>query len=339
MIFISHSEQDADAAEMLADFLAESMEIGADALLLSRHGDDEGAGDEWTRLKADISSCSVVIALVPADSTAGAGVLFELGSAWALDKLIFLLFMPGTDFRDMPSVLTNYQSAEIASPDAHITMMDIAREAADYMGIDMRRKGDTLGALERFLAQARGDDAPEEDDHGFNSPAATIRFGETAGEYCTIVCTYETATFGAPSSGQAVVRATWEDVFKSFARSLSTPQDDEYIKKLLLEFCKKADAKFAQNVQYGMFKKPAIEPYSYQRIIQHFAGLGYVENARAPHSAFGRRRDSSLYWAITERGEDFLSRAMQTRKALQEWNGLERHVQRSAVIRQDKRER
>lgn len=339
MIFISHSESDARSAELLREFIIESMEVSGDRVILSRRGADEDSASEWMRMKSDLEACSAVVALIPSDDASARGVLLELGAAWALDRLIFLIFMPGVSILDMPSLLSNYQSADAANDDAHITMMDVVRETADFLGVKMSKRGDTLGALERFLESVRGieEDDESEDDFGFNTPCTTTRVGGEEDEYCNVVCTFEVASLGGGLSvGHEVVRATWADVFKSFARNLNTPQDDEMIKKLLLEFCKSANAKFGQNCQYGMYKKPGIEPYAYQRIIQHFAGLGYVVTARAPHSAFGNKKETRTYWMITERGEDFLASVMHRRKSLQEWFGGERHVRRGAILDPDR---
>jgi DNA-binding HxlR family transcriptional regulator len=64
--------------------------------------------------------------------------------------------------------------------------------------------------------------------------------------------------------------------------------------------------------------------------MRRFVSLGYIAQARAPYSAF-QKQSRHTYWALTEKGEEFLSQTLVVRKALQEWVYKEKHVQRSAA--------
>ncbi len=337
MIFISHTERDKASAEALAAFLVESVEISPDRIRRTGLPPDEDYARMCKRLKEDIGGSNVVLAIVSPESLCGNGVIFELGVAWAMDKLLFLFFMSGIDFRDMPEPLSHYPSVDIDH--AHITIMDMVRDIADFLGLPERKDGNTFISLERLLdTMQHSSSAVCEIVREKTPPKAgtPIRFDALGGalaqnerEYCDIVCTFEVLAKGTVRPQQIVIRALWDDLFKSFASHLETPQDEDYIRKLFLEFCKEKNAMFAENCRLGIYKKVAVAFDSYRQIIRHFAGLGYIESARAPHSPF-RVQASPSHWVMTEKGEDYLRRTLVVRKALQEWVSKEKHVQRSS---------
>ena len=344
MIFISHSERDEASAAALAEFLAECVEISPDDIRRTGSSTGEDYSQMCRRLKEDIGASSVILALVPPESMCSSWVIFELGAAWAMDKLLFLFFMPGIDFRDMPEPLSNYPSVDVAHPHAHIAIMDAARDIADFLGLPERKDGNTFIALERLLdtmqsaPEAFGESGEPEEEKTPPRASAPIRLDavkddlvSNGREYCDVVCSFEVLAKGGATPHQVVVRASWDDLFKSFASQLDRPQEDDHIRKLILEFCKEKNAVFAENCRSGMYRKPALAPDSYRQIVRRFAALGYIEQARAPHSAFRRKtEDPYSHWIITESGEDYLRRTLVVRKALQEWVYKEKHAQRSA---------
>ncbi|MDL2263586.1 toll/interleukin-1 receptor domain-containing protein [Synergistaceae bacterium OttesenSCG-928-I11] len=340
MIFISHTERDEASAEALAAFLVESIQIPPDRIRRTGSPSNEDYAQMCRRLKEDIGGSDVILALISPDSLCSSWVIFELGAAWAMDKLLFLFFKSGIDFRDVPEPLSHYPSVDVDHPHAHITIMDMVRDIADFLGLPERKDGNTFISLERLLdtmqstSESGGepdeDEAPRQASAPIGLDAVKDDFVPDGREYCDVVCTFEVLARGISQPQQVVVRASWDDLFKSFASHLETPQDDDHIRKLILELCKERNATFAENCRIGMYRKPAVAPDSYRQIVRHFKGLGYIEPARAPHSAF-RGGANLSHWVMTEKGEDYLRRTLVVRKALQEWVYKEKHVQRSAA--------
>lgn len=340
MIFISHTERDEASAKALAAFLSECIEIPPERIRRTGASAHEDYATMCKRLKEEISSSDVILAVVSPESLCGNGVVFELGAAWAMDKLLFLFFLSGIDFRDMPEPLSNYPSVEADHPHAHITIMDMARDIADFLGLPERKNGNTFISLERLLDTMQNGPAAVREVRQAAAPpkpGAPIRLDAVRNvpepndrDFCDIVCSYEVVTKGIARPQQVVIRALWDDLFKSFASHLEAPQNEDYIRKLFLEFCKEKDTTFADNCRLCIYKKPAVTFDSYWQIIRRFSGLGYIASARAPHSPF-RGQASLSHWVMTEKGEDYLRRTLVVRKALQEWVCKDKHVQRSAM--------
>lgn len=338
MIFISHAERDEATASALANFLAQAMQISVADIV--RSGSTSGAdiAQITRRLREDIASSDAVVALLSPDVFASRSVIFELGAAWAANRMIFTFFMPGIDFREVPEILANYPSVELDATDAHISIMDMARDIAEYLDVPERKDGAPLDAIELLVSTARSGEEQEDDDaesYGFGTPTGSVSLNDS-GEYCSVVIVYEEVSLGSSTGGRVVVRVSWEDLFKSFASYLEHAQDDDYISKLIVELCKTKDSKFEQNCRYGICKKPSVEPYSYQRIIERFAGRGFIEQTKPPRSAFGSKTARRVYWHITDAGTTYLRSLLAKQKSLQEWYGNEKHIQRGAIRNLDK---
>lgn len=344
MIFISHTEKDQASAAMLADFLTACIDVPAEAIRTTGSISTDCGSSRG--LKANISESDVILALIPPESLRSNWVIFELGAAWAMDKLLFLFFMPGIDFRDLPEPLSNYPSVDVESPHAHITIMDMARDIADFLGVAERKSGSVLPALERLIETLRSsgeappphepsdEDAPtQEGGAGAAKTALTLSFPKkeplsNGREYVDIEFCYDVVLQGEVRSERSVIRAAWDDLFKAVAPHLNTPQDDDYIKKLIFELSKEKNAAFGENCFSGIYRKVGLKAESYNQIIRRFSGLGFIETTRAPHSVF-QRHTGRTYWRITPKGEDYLRNTLVVRKSLQQWVYKQKHIPRS----------
>ena len=357
MIFISHTEKDHASADALAAFLAESIAVPAEAIKTTGDATTAEGGCSPRELRASINDSDVILALIPPESLRSNWVIFELGAAWAMDKLLFLFFMPGIDFRDLPEPLSNYPSVDVEDPHAHITIVDMARDIADFLGLAERKNGNVLPAIERLLETMRDSGEPsheqEHDDDHFSSP---VEAGGVVGlldkldklgknppqrltfpqkellsngrEYCEIEFCYDVTTHGRTQSEGTKIRAAWDDLFKAIATHLNQPRDDDYIKKLIFELAREKNATFGENCRCGLYRKVEIKSASYGQIIRRFSGLGFIETTRAPHSVF-ERNTGRTFWQITARGEEYLRNTLVVRKSLQEWVYKQKHIPRS----------
>lgn len=330
MILIVHSASDSAAADALEDLLLEAIELPPGSIELTDISTDADASELSESLRHDIASCDVVAALVPSDPAGCREVMFQLGAAWSMGKMIFLFFMDGIDYREVPAPIAFCPYVEITETNAHVKMMDMTRDIAEFIGLTPKRNGDPMDAISRLAAASSAEPTPvDEDDpdaYGFGSPSGTISSMPGDDERCGVVITYEEVSLGSSATSRIVVQMEWHEVFRAFAPYLSTPQEDEYIKKLIVESAKTKDTKFHQNVQFGIYKKPLLEPYCYHKIMERFQSSGLIQQSRPPHSAFQQRTASRTHWTITERGEDYLRSNLATGHALQKWNGTSTHA-------------
>lgn len=356
MIFISHTEKDQASAAALAEFLAESIKVPMESIRSTCDLSGSELGVSSRSSKEAIGRCSVLLALIPPESLRSSWVMFELGAAWAMDKLLFLFFMPGIDFRDIPEPLSSYPSVDIEHEHAHITIMDMVGDVAEFLGLPEKKSGNILPLLERLIGTMR----MVSDEHDIEDDYATLRCEPTTEpisinlieqvkpigtddvlmpsgqEYYDICYSFDVTLQGGTRIDNIRARVAWDDIFKSIAPHLNCPQSDSYLQKLILELCKEKNPVFGENCDFGVYKGIAMAPESYKQIIRRFTGLGYMEPARAPHSIF-EARPGKTCWKITPKGEDFLRNILVTRKSLQKWVYKQKHVPRSVHRKTDPR--
>lgn len=346
MIFISHTEKDRASAEALASFLAESIAITPEAIKATGDAAAANGGRSPRTLRACINDSDVILALIPPESLRSNWVIFELGAAWAMDKLLFLFFMPGIDFRDLPEPLSNYPSVDVEDPHAHITIVDMARDIADFLGLAERKNANVLPAIERLLETMRNTGEPPQEqepddvldmldqlDKLTKTPPLRLTSPQkellsNGREFCEIEFCYDVTTQGRTLEERTKIRAAWDDLFKAVATHLNQPRDDDYIKKLIFELAREKNATFGENCRCGLYRQVTIKPESYGQIIHRFSGLGFIETTRAPHSVF-ERNTGRTFWRITARGEEYLRSTLVVRKSLQEWVYQQKHIPRS----------
>lgn len=330
-VFIAHSSRDAEAAFALGELMIECTDImPGDILRWSNFADPAEAREAMINSDA-------VAALVPAERYAFGELVFELGAAWAADRLIFLFFMHGVDFRDLPEVIAHYPGAHMAAPDAPMMLVSTLHEMAEFLGIEAKRRASPLDAIDRLISLSRSSIEPVKQSAETDVEDLGFHFDAIATDRCEVLCEHESTVMGATTRGQTLIRTTWDELFRSFAAFLEHPQDEEYLVRLIIEFCKSKDATFEQNCRYGIFKRPTVEGGSFDAIIKHFEQEGFIAHARPPHSAFQQKRETRRYWQTTPSGSEHLRDILVQQKTLQQWYGKEKHVQRGAVLRVDEK--
>lgn len=113
-IFLSYAAADREYARKLPNLLSlrPNIHIFTPEML--------SAGEEWVpRLRDEISQCDIFIVLLSSDSVSSPSVLSELGAAWALDKLIIVVFTHSEVFSKIPVNLREVQSLEIKYLESH----------------------------------------------------------------------------------------------------------------------------------------------------------------------------------------------------------------------------
>lgn len=154
-VFISHSHQNSEAAKALVDMLLAKLSfVDDDIRCTSVPGHQLPFGKNIADiLKKDINLSPAIIALISTDSLKSEWVMFELGAAWGLDKVIYPIVGPNVGLRDLPGPLSHLPCVEIESPDASSRTSDLLHQLAVDLKLDQKNGGKTQASLEAFLHQ------------------------------------------------------------------------------------------------------------------------------------------------------------------------------------------
>jgi hypothetical protein len=326
VIFISHSAENMQFAEVLRNFLAVAIDIDlGDILCTCVHHRNSYDGEKISEhLKADISSCTAVIAIVTPESISTDWLLFEIGAAWALGKKLFFLFLEGVDFRDLPEPLNCFSYADIDDKNAPIQLMGVCREAAAAIGAGMKRGPQVIAALDRVISTMRRQTADDENE-AWNTipliaperaeapdPSAVVRAEKWgAGDYCEIVCNADSAI----KRETIKVRILWDDLFKALAPNIRQPRDESFVESLFLDLCMERDSNLRNGAKYKLLTNAAVTAESFTQIISRLSSLGYIRTSQPPHTIF-QRSSRDTFWKVTPLGEDYLRELIAERRKI-----------------------
>jgi hypothetical protein len=332
MIFISHALEDLQFAEALKGFLSVLVDIAPDKILCSWSEQPnrslEGEVSEW--LKSAIGSSEVVFAIVTPSGIATDWVLFELGAAWALGKKIILFYLDGADFRDLPPYFGGFKHLKVEEQNAPVQIVSACKEAASFLGLDLKRGSGVPAALAGMIAVMRrqisggGDLALDKMDYagasfsslsGVPDPVSLDAVGSRravkwgAGDYCEIVLSVKSAQ----KRETVAVRILWDNLWKAMAPNIRQPQDEHFIRSLILNLCRERDANLKNSLKYKILTDPEIETKSYTAIISRLDSLEYIATSRPPHSIF-QKTTRHIFWKITQLGEEYLAELIAERR-------------------------
>ena len=147
-IFISHSHLDEEIADLLIDFLTESIEIPKKEIRCTsdpNQGLDFSSSSISDQLKNDLSNSGALIVIATVDSLRSPWILFEVGSFWTTDKLVAPIIGPGLTFADLPGPLKGYRSIRIEDDDVSYQLNELINQLAIKLNLKQsgvtRRKG------------------------------------------------------------------------------------------------------------------------------------------------------------------------------------------------------
>jgi hypothetical protein len=334
MIFISHSLEDLQSAEALKGFLLAMIDITPDKILCSSPQDPDqlaaGGISEW--LKFAVGSCEAVFAIVTPSSVTTDWVLFELGAAWALGKKITLFYLDGADFRDLPPHLGSYRHLKVEEHNAPLQIIAVCKETAAAIGLPLKRGSGVHTALAGAVAAMRRQapdsiepghdnldyagaglpypsDAPDDASADLSGVPKAEKWG--MGDYCEINLTVHSAL----KQETVAVRILWDDMFKAIAPNIRQPQDEHFIRSLILNLCRERDANLRNSLAYKILANPSIKAESFSAIISRLKSLGYIATSRPPHSIF-QKATRHVFWKITQHGEEYLVELIAERRKI-----------------------
>jgi formylglycine-generating enzyme required for sulfatase activity len=156
-IFISHSHSDREIAEQLVNFLLAALEIKEeDIRCTSVPGHELSFGMSIEeQLKRDLGRTVGLIALITKDSLRSTWVLFELGSSWAMEKLVVPILGPGLTYDDLPGPLKNYPVVRIEDESPSYRLTDVINQLASTLDIPQKTSARRDASKDRFLNRLR----------------------------------------------------------------------------------------------------------------------------------------------------------------------------------------
>jgi len=153
LIFISHKESDVKIAEKLVEFLLAALDIEEEKVLCtSVPGHMLKFGPPVPeQLRDGLVTSAVLIGLLTQDSVGATWVIFELGAAWGLKKLVIPILGPGLKFSDIPGPLGNSPGVQINATNASSRLMDAVNQIASQLGLTQKTGGKAQAKLSDFV--------------------------------------------------------------------------------------------------------------------------------------------------------------------------------------------
>jgi hypothetical protein len=153
LLFISHAESDEEIANKLVDLVLAALDLNEDEVrCTSVPGHKLSVGESISlQLKTDIHISAVIIALITEKSLQSKWVLFELGSSWALDKMIIPILKRGLTEKDLPGPLSESCCIKVDSKDASCDLAGAFKRASLELNVFEKTGAKRQKKLEEFL--------------------------------------------------------------------------------------------------------------------------------------------------------------------------------------------
>lgn len=157
MIFVSHKESDNALAKALCEFLRASLDLSSVEIRCSSvPGFQLPFGKTISgQLKDDIGASNAVFVLITRASLQSQWVLFELGAAWALGKVIVPVLGPGLSQSDLPGPLAEYPVVSSDDTNAAARLRDAVAQIAKELSLKEKGGGEPQSGLESFMRSLR----------------------------------------------------------------------------------------------------------------------------------------------------------------------------------------
>jgi hypothetical protein len=155
LIFVSHKETDIVLAQATVDLLLASLDISPDQIFCSSvpgHGLHYGESIE-TQIRDGVGAQKALVALLTRDSVRSSWVLFELGAAWAIKRLVVPIVGPGLSYNELPGALSQYPCLSALEPETRIrTRIDDAlAQIAKELAISRKSGAKQVALVDRLI--------------------------------------------------------------------------------------------------------------------------------------------------------------------------------------------
>lgn len=153
MIFVSHKETDTELAKALVECLHASLDLRSTKIrCTSVPGSQLPFGETISsQLKKDINSSKAIFVLITRESLQSRWVLFELGAAWSLGKVMVPILGPGLSQSDLPGPLKEYPVVIGDHTNAAARFRDSIAQVAQELSLNETGGGEPQSKLEFFI--------------------------------------------------------------------------------------------------------------------------------------------------------------------------------------------
>jgi hypothetical protein len=106
-----------------------------------------------SQLKIGIREGKVLFALLTQDSIMSSWVLYELGAAWGLDRLIIPILGPGVAYKDLPGSLAQYPCISVDEPDVRVRsrIEEVLNQVATALVVQRKKGGRQVTAVQDLI--------------------------------------------------------------------------------------------------------------------------------------------------------------------------------------------
>ena len=154
-IFVSHKEADERAASALVDFLEAALDLQENDILCTSV---PWTSVDWGRstaqqIKDGLGGATVVLALLTQQASEAPWVIFELGGAWALSKLLIPILAPSVEPKDLPGPLPDLPCVLGGRRDVRARLWHAVSRIAGDLGVAERDRARADAKMERFIEE------------------------------------------------------------------------------------------------------------------------------------------------------------------------------------------
>ena len=152
-VFISHSHANKDVAKSFVDYLLASLKIADPKSIVCTsvpgHMVTGRSIHELLREKANDSG--VFFVLITPSSLESGWVAFEMGAAWAMNRMTIPILGPEITHAELPEPARMWPSVQIKEPDAAGQLVDRVSDAADELHLDMSADARSIEKCREFV--------------------------------------------------------------------------------------------------------------------------------------------------------------------------------------------
>ena len=172
-LFISHSSQDCELGERLADLVRSALNLPPSAIRCTSVDGYQlpGGADTNEQLKREVHDSVAFIGIVSSDSVRSIYVLFELGARWGAGKHLIPLLAPGTPASALGGPLAGLNALRC---DSRAQLHQLLEELASKLGVPLQ----SGAVFEKHLGLVAATRAPKPQGEPPNTSIAVTSSGK-----------------------------------------------------------------------------------------------------------------------------------------------------------------
>jgi hypothetical protein len=153
-VFISHSSQDSDVAEILIELLESALDLPSDSIrCTSVEGYQLPAGVSTDEaLRSEVHGSKLLIGLITPNSMSSPYVLFELGARWGAKKPMFPVLAKGAEHGILGGPL---EGLNVLDGNIEGELHQLVEDIADELDLEVGRTSQYRKYISRFVGHGR----------------------------------------------------------------------------------------------------------------------------------------------------------------------------------------